>query len=153
MKKYNNDFMEKYNNDIKGMLIYLIKNFKFKVASISKLTGIEVDKLEKLINGKVELLELSLPIEQLSTLTRIVSMLNDGISSVDDDARVKSIIEHLIYNLEINLETIAIYSEVNIDDIKSFMNDTDSISYEKKYKLATKSLFMHFLFKKSLNDK
>lgn len=153
MKKYNNDFMEKHNNDIKGMLIYLIKNFKFKVASISKLTGIEVDKLEKLINGKVEFLELALPIEQFSTLTRIVSMLNDGISSVDDDARVKSIIEHLIHNLEIDLETIAIYSEVNIDDIKSFMNDTDSISYEKKYKLATKSLFMHFLFKKSLNDK
>lgn len=141
--------MEKYNNDIKEMLIYLIKNFKFKVASISKLTGIEVDKLEKLINGKVELLELSLPIEQFSTLTRIVSMLNDGISSVDDDSRVKSIIEHLIYNLEINLETIAIYSEVNIDDLKSFMKDPDSISYEKKYKLATKSLFMHFLFKKS----
>lgn len=141
------DFMEKHNNDIKEMLIYVIKNFKFKVASISKLTGIEVDKLEKLINGKVELLELSLPIEQFSTLTRIVSMLSDGIPSVDDDSRVKSIIEHLICNLEINLETIAIYSEVNIDDLKSFMKDTNSISYEKKYKLATKSLFMHFLFK------
>ena len=139
--------MKKYNNDIKGMLIYLIEHFKFKVDSISKLTGIEVDKLEKLINGQAEFLELSLPIKQFSTLTRIVSMLSDGIPSVDDDLRVKSIIEHLIYNLEINIETIAIYSEVNIDDVNSFMEDVNSISYEKKYKLATKSLFMHLLFK------
>ena len=95
--------MKKYNNDIKGMLIYLIEHFKFKVDSISKLTGIEVDKLEKLINGQAEFLELSLPIKQFSTLTRIVSMLSDGIPSVDDDLRVKSIIEHLIYNLEIIL--------------------------------------------------
>lgn len=139
--------MEKYNNDIKGMLIYLIERFKFKVDSISKLTGIEVYKLEKLINGEIDFLELSLPLEQFSTLTRIVSMLNDGILSVDNDTRVKIIIEHLMYDLEINLETIAIYSEVTIDDLKSFMKDTNSISYEKKYKLATKSLFMHFLFK------
>lgn len=139
--------MENGNNDIKGMLIYLIENFKFKVDSISKLTGIDVDKLEKLINGQAEFLELSLPIEQFSKLTRIVSMLSNGISSVDDDIRVKSIIEHLIYNLGINLETIAIYTEIDIDDLKSFMKDANSISYEKKYKLATKSLFMHFLFK------
>ena len=74
-------------------------------------------------------------------------MLNDGILSIDNDTRVKVIIEHLLYDLKIDLETLAIYSEVTIDDLKSFINDTNSISYEKKYKLATKSLFMHFLFK------
>lgn len=136
-----------YNNNIKEMLIYLIEHFKFKVESISKLTGIELGELEKLINGQADILELSLPIQQFSTLTRIVSMLTRGIPSVNDDLRIKSVIEHLIYDLEISPETIAIYSEINIDDLKSFMQDANSISYEKKYRLATKSLFMHFLFK------
>lgn len=58
-------------------------------------------------------------------------MLDDGILSIDNDTRVKVIIEHLLYNLKINLETIAIYSEVTIDYLKNFMNDTNSISYEK----------------------
>lgn len=121
-----------YNNNIKEMLIYLIEHFKFKVESISKLTGIELGELEKLINGQADILELSLPIQQFSTLTRIVSMLTRGIPSVNDDLRIKSVIEHLIYDLEISPETIAIYSEINIDDLKSFMQDANSISYEKK---------------------
>nr|WP_329603979.1 HTH domain-containing protein [Clostridium hydrogenum] len=38
---------------------------------------------------------------------------------------------------------------IKLEELQSFMKDTNSISYEKKYKLATSSLFLHYLLKKT----
>ena len=133
---------------VRELLIDLVENFKFELSFLSKATGVDINSLEKFIAGQVELIDLSLSIEQLSKFTRTISMLAMDITMVADDDRVHGIIEHLtIHGLKLNLETISIYADVSMEDLKSFMNDTNSISYEKRYKLATKCLYLHFLFK------
>lgn len=129
------------------VLAYLNKNLNITSSCLSKITGVEVKSIEKLINGQVNIIELGLSLENLTKLSNISRMLAYGISDIDDNQRLKAIIEHLTQNLELDIETIAIYSGVTIEEIKMFMEDPNSISYEKRYKLAVKSLFLHFFFK------
>lgn len=133
---------------LRELLIDLIKNFKFELSFLSKATGVDINSLEEFLDGQVDLLGLDLPIERMSKFTRTISMLAMDITMVADDDRVHGIIEHLtIHGLKLNLETISIYADVSMEDLESFMKDTNSISYEKRYKLATKCLYLHFLFK------
>jgi hypothetical protein len=78
----------------------------------------------------------------------MIFMLSEGIVLVNEDDRVKGVIDVLIGEFEISYETLAIYSGLELGDLQSFMNDTNSVSCEKKYKLAVASLFLHYLFKK-----
>jgi hypothetical protein len=79
------------------------------------------------------------------SLSSIVSVLSHG--RINEDERVKAVIDVLIAEFEINYETLAIYAGLVVEEVQSFMNDTNSISIEKKYKLAVASLFLHYLFK------
>lgn len=130
---------------VRELLLHLLENFKFQLSCLSKITGVDLDLLKKFLDGQTHFTELS--IEQMSKFTNTIHMLSDGILTIDNNDRIKGIIDHLTYDLEISLETIAIYSEISTEDLESFIKDANSISYEKRYKLATKSLFLHFLFK------
>lgn len=66
---------------------------------------------------------------------------------VNEDDRVKGVIDVLISKFEISYETLSIYSGLELGDLQSFMNNTNFISCEKKYKLAVASIFLHYLFK------
>ncbi|MFT8351134.1 HTH domain-containing protein [Clostridium saccharoperbutylacetonicum] len=139
---------------VRELLIDLVENYKFELNFLSKCTGVELNSLEKLYNGQTDLLELALPIEQMSKLMNTLSMLSTDISVVEDDDRVQGVIKYLtIQGLNLNLETIAIYAGISIEDLENFMKDTNSISYEKRYKLATKCLYLHFLFKEISQSK
>ncbi|MBZ9689864.1 hypothetical protein G9F72_026715 [Clostridium estertheticum] len=70
---------------------------------------------------------------------------------INEDERVKAVIDVLIAEFEINYETLAIYVGLMVEEVQSFMNDTNSISIEKKYKLAVASLSLHYLFKRLPN--
>jgi len=81
----------------------------------------------------------------------MIFMLSEGIVMINEDDRVKGVIDVLIGEFGIKYETLAIYAGIGLEDVQSFMNNTNSISIEKKYKLAVASLFLHYLFKKSPN--
>lgn len=78
----------------------------------------------------------------------MIFMLSEGIMMVNEDDRVKGVIDVLISEFEISYETLAIYSGLELGDLQGFMNDSNSVSCEKKYKLAVASIFLHYLFKK-----
>lgn len=99
------------------------------------------------MDGKVHLDEL--PILDRLTFTDTIFMISEGIHRPSEDERIKAVIETLADLFEINYETIAIYSGIKVKELESFMKDANSISYEKRYKLATLSLFLHYLFKKT----
>lgn len=133
---------------LRELLIDLVENFKFELNFLSKATGVDVNSLEKFYNGRVDLLGLNLSLERMSKFTRTISTLAMDITMVDDDGRVQAVLKYLtIDGLKLNLETISIYADVSMEDLESFMKDTNSISYEKRYKIATKCLYLHFLFK------
>lgn len=149
---------------IKKDIENLIKNYKIELKSLSKMIGVDYVWLKDYMDGKNNLYDFhtdivnskenneeglnNSDIPNPSHLCNMISMLSEGILIINEDDRVKAVIDVLIGELEINYETLAIYSGLELRDLQSFMNDTDSVSCEKKYKLAVASLFLHYLFKR-----
>ena len=133
---------------LRELLRELVENFKYELSFLGEATGVDITSLEKFLDGRVDLLGLNLSLERMSKFTRTISTLAMDITMVDDDGRVQAVLKYLtIDGLKLNLETISIYADVSMEDLESFMKDTNSISYEKRYKIATKCLYLHFLFK------
>lgn len=137
----------------------LIKNYEIELKSLSKITGIDYAWLKDFMDGKNSFLDFSTTNMNFNKsnsdtpnpahLSSMILLLTDGILEVNEDDRVKGVIDVLISEFEIKYETIAIYAKLEVEDVENFMKDTNSISTEKKYKLAVASLFLHYLFKRS----
>lgn len=123
-----------------------IEKFKLTSDALSKLTGLDFDWIDSYLNEKISIR--SLPLDMTTQLSNISFMLSDGIKLINFDERNKGIIDVLKELFNISYETIAIYADLDVKDIENFMNDTNSISAEKKYKLATTSLFLYYISKK-----
>lgn len=142
----------------------LLKNYKIELKSLSKMIGVDYVWLKDYMDGKNKLYDFfsnsvnigenneeslkNSNIPNPSHLCNMIFMLAEGIMMVNEDDRVKGVIDVLRSEYEISHETLAIYSGLELGDLQSFMNDTNSVSCEKKYKLAVASIFLHYLFKK-----
>lgn len=122
----------------------LFETYKFPVASFSKISGLEEQLLLDFANNN----ESSLSIEKEMDLIDLIGLLTIGIPYVDEDDRVRGIIQSLEHEFEIPLETIALFSKIELNDVQSFIVDPPSISIEKRYKLGITVMFMHFIFHK-----
>lgn len=146
--------MESINGNFNGKdlfrekLQHVLDNYKITLKTLSKVTGIDYDWLVDYVNCKSNYNDL--PLIERSSLFRIIIMMSDGIPMTSHDERVKAVIDVLVDMFQIKLETLAIYAGLEIEDVESFMNDINSISYEKRYKLSTVALMLHYLFKKSI---
>lgn len=145
----------------------LTKNYKIELKSLSKITGIDYAWLKDFMDGKNNFLDFFINLKNFnenkkesinnsnipnpSYLSSMISMLSDGILMINEDDRIKAVIDVLISEFEIKYETLAIYAKLELEDVQNFMNDRNSISIEKKYKLAVASLFLHYLFKRLPN--
>lgn len=142
----------------------LLKNYKIELKSLSKMIGVDYVWLKDYMDGKNKVYDFfsnsvnigqnneeslkNFNIPNPSHLCNMIFMLSEGIIMVNEDDRVKGVIDVLISEFEISYETLAIYSGLELGDLQSFMNDSNSVSCEKKYKLAVASIFLHYLFKK-----
>lgn len=127
-------------------LQHLIEYHKITLKSLSKILEVDCSWLTNFLDGKAHWHELP-PLHSMS-FENTISMLSDGILGVNEDTRIKAVIEGLEFEFDLTYETIAIYAGIELEELQSFMTDANSISYEKRYKLATASLFLHYLFKK-----
>lgn len=134
-------------NNVSELLVSLTQNFKVTLSCLSKLTNLDVELLEKIISKQIDLIESGLSVEQLTKLVSTANKFTQVVPAVEDNERLKAIIEHLTQELEIGFETISIYTQISVEDLESFMKDPNSISYEKRYRLGVKSIFLQFLFK------
>lgn len=141
----------------------LLKNYKIELKSLSKMIGVDYVWLKDYMDGKNKVYDFfnnsvnigenneeslkNSNIPNPSHLCNMIFILSEGIMMVNEDDRVKGVIDVLISEFEISYETLAIYSGLELGDLQSFMNDSDSVSCEKKYKLAVASIFLHYLFK------
>ncbi|MBU3102053.1 hypothetical protein KPL44_22685 [Clostridium sp. DSM 17811] len=131
---------------IRGDIQNLINNYKIELKSLSKITGIDYVWLKDFMDGKN-----NSNIQEPAYLSNMLYMLSDGILMINEDNRIKGVIDVLISEFEIKYETLAIYAKLELEDVQNFMDDTNSISIEKKYKLAVAVLFLHCLFKRLPN--
>ncbi|MBK1810704.1 hypothetical protein JHL18_08645 [Clostridium sp. YIM B02505] len=145
----------------------LAKNYKIELNTLSKMLGVNYIWLKDFMDKKVHLNihffnRMHLGENYKSTddsanapnalwFSHVISMLYDGIDTISEDSRVKAIIDGLTMNYAMSYESIALYSSLSLNDVESFMTDTNSISFEKKYKLAVATLFLHYLLKKEPN--
>jgi hypothetical protein len=135
-------------NENKGpgeMLKKIIEDYGISPESLSKITKVDAVLIKELAEGRGNLFELS-EVTKV-TFTNLMVMLSIGLPSVNEDDRVKSIIELLNEIYEISYETIAIYAQLDREDILQFLHDSNSVSFEKKYKIAVIGLFLHYIFK------
>lgn len=130
---------------IREKLLIAIKEYKITLSTINKITGIDINWLSDYINGKKERDDLS--IGKSGLLWEITIFLSEGIKMVSEDERIKGVIDVLVQIFGLEYKTISLYSGLEEQDIENFMKNTNSIDYEKKYKLATASMMLHYLFK------
>ncbi|EHQ90810.1 HTH domain-containing protein [Desulfosporosinus youngiae] len=130
---------------IRENLLVAIKEYKITLYTLNKVTGIDINWLSDYIDKKKELADL--PIEKYGLLFETTIFLSKGIKMISEDERIKSVINVLVQTFGLKYETISHYAGLKIHDIENFMKDTTMIDYEKKYKLATASMILHYLFK------
>ncbi|MDQ7096731.1 hypothetical protein REC12_24365 [Desulfosporosinus sp. PR] len=136
---------------LKEKFLTIVNEYKISLKTLNIVTQVSIESLSDFVNGKKEITDLFL-IENRG-LFNLIIFLSDGMpaSVVSEDKRVKAVIELLVLLFGLEYETIALYAGLNKQDIASFMQDTASIDYEKKYKLAAASLMLHYLFKNPSN--
>ena len=79
-------------------------------------------------------------------LTDLTSVLKMGID-FGCDSRLKSIIETLIIEYEMDTKTLSLCSGANEDVMCRFLSSTNLVSTEEKYELAVRIMFIYFVFK------
>lgn len=142
----------------------LLEKYKIGLKSLSKMIGVDYVWLKDYMDGKNKSYDYfnnminsdgsnenninNSNIPNPAHLSNMIFMLSEGVAMIKEDDRVKGVIDVLVDEFEISYETLALYSGLELKDLQKFMSDTNSISCEKKYKLAVASLFLHYLFKK-----
>ena len=84
--------------------------------------------------------------EYIRFLTDLTSVLKMGID-FGCDSRLKSIIETLIIEYEMDTKTLSLCSGANEDVMCRFLSSTNLVSTEEKYELAVRIMFIYFVFK------
>ena len=136
-------------NPIRERLMTVVQKYKITYDTLQKVTGIDASWLMEYTEKNRELYSLSH--ETMGRLTETVGLLVDGMQLVNEDERIKGVIDVLIQIFGITQETLSLYTGIEKQEIRIFMENPTSLDYEKKYKLATVSMFLHYIFKLNEN--
>ena len=132
-------------NPIRERLFIAVQKYKVSYDTLQQVTGIEVLWLKEYIENNRELYLLSH--ETMTQLAEIAGLLVDGMQLVSEDERIKGVIDVLVQVFGITFATLSLYTGIEEQEIRRFMSNPSQIDYEKKYKIATASMFLHYIFK------
>ncbi|MGM1045912.1 MAG: HTH domain-containing protein [Bacillota bacterium] len=135
------------DDEFRALLINTMDTYQITTHSLSKITGIDENVITGFANGDMDV---SIDLRKdFNSLLELITMLSIGMEKVDENDRVRAIIEGLNHVYDITIDTLALYSKVHSDDILQFLKDVNSVPLEKRYRIAVTSLFLHYLFKQS----
>lgn len=146
------DKVDKSDNEIKDiqigksdeeMLKYLINEYKMNTKTLSKFL-----EVEPLVLENFNKIENSIPVIRRGDISNTLAVLY-YISEITSDERNRAVIDVLVQEHNIEFDTIARMADIEEEELINFMERNEQISYEIKYKIATISMFLHFLFKPS----
>jgi hypothetical protein len=132
------------SQDPRDLLKLLFNKYKFSSISLSKISGIEENVILNYAKGEDDL---SSSLDVRMNLDEIVAMLSLGMEASNENERVQAILDYLLEECRIPIDTISIYAKLEPSDINSFLEDYNSISYEKRYRLGITVLFLHYICK------
>ena len=75
--------------------------------------------------------------------------MTDGIKLINDDQRIKAVIDVLVESFGVTFSALSVITGLEVPEIEKFMENSTTIGCEKKYRLATRVLFLHYVFKDS----
>lgn len=130
---------------IRDKVSVIVNEYNVTLDTLHKVTGVDVDWLSDYIEKRRALSDL--PMEQYGLFFETVIALSEGIRLVSDDERIKGVIDVLVQVFGLTHDTISRYTGLAEQDIELFMRDPALVDCEKKYRLATKSMFLHYMFK------
>lgn len=149
------DKVDKSDNEIKDiqigksdeeMLQYLISEYKMNTKTLSKLLEVEPSVVDDFNKNKN-----AIPMIRRGEIGNTLAGLY-YISEITADERNRAVMDVLVQEYNIEFGTIASMAGIEEEELINFMEGNEPISYEVKYKIATISMFLHFMFKPSDNN-
>ena len=130
--------------DPRDVLKMILDDYKITPYTFGLISGIDEKAVLDFSNHQPVLEHLSH--EQKGHIYSMIALLSDGMTHVTADERVKAIIEILNESYQISSKTLALYAKIEENDIDEFMRNCDSLTFEKRYRLAVVVLFLFKLF-------
>ena len=130
---------------IRGKLSVVVNEHQLSLETLHKVTGVSITWLSDYLNEKNPLN--TLPNDKFGRFFDVVAILSDGMKLIDDDDRIKGVIDVLVESFGVTYDTLSILTGLEQEEIDQFMQNPSTLDYNKKYRLATKSLFLHYVFK------
>lgn len=120
----------------------LLKNGYLTIESLSRISKINENDLEKYMLGNYEL-----SLDDISRLTMILGMLCEGMQLVEDDDRINAIIDVLKDEYKMDNRSISYYVGITQEKLELFIDKPSEISFEDKYKIAVRVSILNYFFK------
>lgn len=129
---------------IREELLIAMKKYNIKLDTLSKMTKIEQEDLEKYLNNNQETYEFAG--DKYGLLFKASTFLSQPkLAMESEDDRLKSIIEVLNSEYNISNKSISLYAEIDEKYIEKFI-EKKCIPYEIKYKISVISFSLLNLF-------
>jgi predicted GTPase len=136
--------MDIKSGDPRDELKMVLEDYKITPNTFGLISGLDEKTVLDFSNHKTDLNHLSN--EQNGHIVSMIALLSGGMTFVTADERVKAIIEILNDDYQISAKTLALYAKIEEKDVDEFIRDCDSLTFEKRYRLAVVVLFLFKLF-------
>lgn len=123
-------------NEVEEILSTLTDDFGMSTECLSNLLGVKNDSRK---------FEIPIGHEYHSFLSLLL-MLNNIVNE-EPDLKFKAFLEVLIEVHKISANTIAKFAKIKEQDVLDFINDTNAVPIEIKYRLASVIMTLRFIFK------
>ncbi len=132
---------------LRDILNNLIKKDKLSIETFSIATGVEEKTLSNFLNGSPLKFPVGKRNKTMERINLVVGMLTEGIELVQDDDRIKAIIEELNNTYKIDNKALSQYVGISEEQLQNFINEPTNASYEIRYHIAAKVYALLCTFK------
>jgi predicted GTPase len=136
--------MDIKSGDPRNDLKMVLEDYKITPHTFGLISGLDEKTVLDFSNHETVLNHLSH--EQKGHIVSMIALLSGGMTLVTADERVKAIIGILNDDYQVSVKTLALYAKIEEKDVDEFIRDYDSLTFEKRYRLAVVVLFLFKLF-------
>lgn len=126
--------------DIEIIQQYLAKledSYHVTKETIERMVGLKAETLSAYLRE-----ERTLTSDEQQRLGTVCEILLNGVTGVNDDNRIRGVLDHLVEDFSISYETLSLFSNVAAEDIKQFREGEEALSDDKKYRLSVKAYYL-----------
>lgn len=129
--------MSSEENNLRDSIAALETRYHMTTETIEKMLGFREGTLLSYLDG-----EDNLDRKEAGNLFMFCEILLEGVTAVDNDDRLRAVLDHLVELLGMTYQTLSIFSNVAEHEIKDFRESKKPLSSEMKYRLAVKSYYL-----------